>query len=81
LRHAVAVGEIGLVPGIRSFIGTILIIFLVIAYALLATTFASLLLGSSPWWVHLLYFLLTGLLWILPAMLIIKWMAGAKRRS
>ncbi|KKX34533.1 DUF2842 domain-containing protein [Rhizobium sp. LC145] len=63
---------------LRSFIGTILIICLVIFYALAATTFATLLLGTSPWWVHLLYFLLSGLIWILPAMLIIKWMAGPK---
>lgn len=59
---------------LRKLIGTVLIIILVIVYALTATTFASLLLGASPWWVHLLYFLLTGLLWIVPAMLIIKWM-------
>lgn len=69
-----------MVPGVKSFVGTILIIVLVIGYALLATTFASLLLGTSPWWVHLLYFFLTGLLWIVPAMLIIKWMAGRKGR-
>jgi RsiW-degrading membrane proteinase PrsW (M82 family) len=59
---------------LRKLIGTILIIILVVVYALAAVTFASLLLGASPWWVHLLYFLFTGLLWILPAMLIIKWM-------
>lgn len=59
---------------LRKLIGTVLIIILVIVYALAAVTFASLLLGRSPWWVHLLYFLFTGLLWILPAMLIIKWM-------
>ncbi|MBP1882690.1 MULTISPECIES: DUF2842 domain-containing protein [Sinorhizobium] len=59
---------------LRKLIGTILIIILVIVYALAAITFASLLLGTSPWWVHLIYFFLTGLLWILPAMLIIKWM-------
>lgn len=59
---------------LRKLIGTILIIILVVVYALAAVTFASLLLGTSPWWVHLLYFFLTGLLWILPAMLIIKWM-------
>ena len=70
-----------MVPGLKSFIGTILIIVLVVVYALVATTFASLLLGAAPWWVHLLYFLLTGLLWILPAMLIIKWMAGPKPRA
>ena len=65
---------------LRSFIGTILIICLVIVYALVATTVASLLLATSPWWVHFLYFLFTGLLWILPAMLIIKWMAGPVRK-
>lgn len=59
---------------LRKLIGTILIIILVIVYALAAVTFASLLLGASPWWVHLLYFFFTGLLWILPAMLIIRWM-------
>jgi hypothetical protein len=80
LRHRVAGGGKVLVPGVKSFVGTVLIILLVITYALLATTFATLLLGSSPWWVHFLYFLLTGLLWILPAMLIIKWMAGSRPR-
>jgi len=61
---------------LRKFIGTILIICLVLLYAVLATSIASAYLGTSPWWVHFLYFLLSGLLWILPAMLIIKWMAG-----
>ncbi len=70
-----------MVPGVKSFIGTILIIVLVIVYALAATTIASLLLGTAPWWVHFLYFLISGLLWILPAMLIIKWMAGSRRRQ
>ena len=61
---------------LRKFIGTILIICLVLLYAVLATSIASAYLGTSPWWVHFLYFLLSVLLWILPAMLIIKWMAG-----
>lgn len=67
-----------MVPRLRSFVGTILIIVLVITYALAATTVATLTLATSPWWVHLLYFKLSGLLWILPAMLIIKWMAGPR---
>ncbi|CDZ37269.1 Hypothetical protein NGAL_HAMBI1145_37730 [Neorhizobium galegae bv. officinalis] len=75
------IGEDVLVPRLRSFIGTILIIVLVIFYALAATTFATLLLATSPWWVHFLYFLISGLLWILPAMLIIKWMAGPKPKG
>jgi hypothetical protein len=67
-----------LVPRLRSFVGTILIIVLVITYALAATTIATLTLATSPWWVPLLYFALSGLLWILPAMVIIKWMAGPR---
>ncbi len=70
-----------LVPRLRSFIGTILIIFLVIIYALVATTVATLMLATSPWRIHFLYFLISGLLWILPAMLIIKWMAGPKLKK
>lgn len=66
-------------PRLRKLIGTVLIIILVLVYALVATTVASATLGESPWWVHLLYFLFTGLLWILPAMLIIKWMEKPAR--
>ncbi|OAI90057.1 hypothetical protein AYO27_01050 [Rhizobium sp. GHKF11] len=68
-------------PRLRSLIGTIVIICLVVVYALVATAIASAALAQSPWWVHLAYFVLTGILWILPAMLIIKWMAGPKRQG
>jgi RsiW-degrading membrane proteinase PrsW (M82 family) len=67
-------------PRLRKLIGTVLIIILVIVYALVATTVASATLGESPWWIHLIYFLFTGLFWILPAMLIIKWMEKPGRR-
>ena len=59
---------------IRKLIGTIVLIVLVILYAWIATTVAVARLGESGPLVHLTYFLLTGLLWILPAMGIIKWM-------
>jgi hypothetical protein len=65
---------------LRKFIGTILIVVLVICYAWFATTVAVAALGASPWWAHLLYFLLSGLIWILPAMLLIKWMAGPRKQ-
>lgn len=66
-------------PRLRKLIGTVLIIILVVVYALVATTIASATLGDKPWWIHLLYFFFTGLLWILPAMLVIKWMEGRRR--
>jgi len=68
-------------PTLRSFIGTILIILIVSVYALLATTIATATLATAPWWAHLLYFLLTGLLWVVPAMLVIKWMAGPFKKK
>lgn len=64
---------------LRKLIGMIVLIALVVIYALIATTVASYQLAESPWWVHLLYFLVTGLLWVLPAMLIIRWMEKPAR--
>ena len=67
---------------LKKFIGTILIVILVVLYALIATTIATYRLAESPWWVHLLYFLLTGIFWIVPAMIIIRWMEKpAKKRD
>lgn len=65
---------------VKKLIGTILLIVLVVVYALVATTIASARLGSSGPLVHLVYFFLSGLLWILPAMWIIRWMVTEKPR-
>jgi uncharacterized membrane protein len=64
---------------LRKLIGTVAIIVLVLVYAFLATMIASATLGQSHWTIHLLYFFVSGLLWILPAMLIIKWMEKPDR--
>jgi protein-S-isoprenylcysteine O-methyltransferase Ste14 len=59
---------------LRKLIGTVMIIVLVLVYAFLAVLVASATLGKAHWSVHLAYFFVTGLLWVLPAMWIIKWM-------
>jgi len=56
-------------------------VILVIVYALIATTIATLKLADSPWWVHLVYFFFTGLLWVLPAMWLVSWMTGKKKKT
>ncbi|MDP3525982.1 MAG: DUF2842 domain-containing protein [Hoeflea sp.] len=66
---------------LRKFIGTLLIIVLVVVYALVATTIATYQLAESAWYVHLLYFLFTGVLWVVPAMFIIRWMEGPARKK
>ncbi len=63
---------------LKKLIGTVLLIVLVVVYALVAVTIASAKLGESGPVVHLAYFFFTGLLWVLPAMAIIRWMAGPK---
>ena len=59
---------------LKKLIGTFLLVALVVIYALLATMIAVAQLAESGPLVHFAYFLFTGLLWILPAMAIIKWM-------
>ncbi|WP_367714978.1 DUF2842 domain-containing protein [Nitratireductor sp. GISD-1A_MAKvit] len=61
---------------LRKFIGMIALVALVIVYAILSTAIAVAQLAESGAFVHLAYFLLTGLLWIVPAMFIIRWMIG-----
>jgi hypothetical protein len=59
---------------LKKLIGTILLIVLVVVYALVATTVAVARLGESGPLAHLAFFVFTGILWILPAMGIIKWL-------
>lgn len=61
---------------VRKLVGTVLIVLIVIVYAIFATAFASLYLGQSSGWVHLAFFLVSGLLWVAPAALLIRWMEG-----
>jgi hypothetical protein len=59
---------------VRKFVGMLIIVAIVVLYALVATAVAVAFLGESAWYVHLAYFVLTGVLWVAPAMLVIKWM-------
>ena len=64
---------------LKKMIGMIALVALVVVYALVATAIATAKLGQAPWWVHTLYLLLTGLLWVVPAMFIIRWMIRLPR--
>lgn len=68
-------------PRLKSLIGTILLVLLVIVYALVATIVAVAQLAESGPLVHLAYFFLSGLLWVLPAMVIVKWMVKPSPRK
>lgn len=65
---------------LKKLIGTFVLLVLVIVYAVFATAYASLYLGDAPGYVHLLYFLFTGLIWVVPAIFLIRWMEREPRR-
>lgn len=58
----------------KKLVGSLLIVAIAIVYALVATTIAASRLADASGWIHLLYFLITGLFWIVPALFIISWM-------
>ena len=66
---------------LKKLIGTVLLVTLVVMYALVATIVAVAQLSESGPIAHLLFFLISGLLWILPAMVIIKWMLTEPRQK
>ncbi|AZO58077.1 MULTISPECIES: DUF2842 domain-containing protein [unclassified Mesorhizobium] len=59
---------------LKKLIGTILLVALVVIYALIASAIAVTRLAEYGSLAHFLFFLLSGLLWVLPAMGIIKWL-------
>jgi hypothetical protein len=62
-------------PRLRRLIGSILLVALVILYALVASAVAVSRLAEASALTHFLFFLLSGLLWVLPGMLIVSWMS------
>ena len=59
---------------LKKFIGMLILVTLVVLYALIATTVASYRLAESPWYIHLAFFAISGVIWVLPAMAVISWM-------
>jgi hypothetical protein len=59
---------------LRKLIGTVVLVAIVILYALVAMALAVRLLPGTAWWVQLAFFFVGGFLWILPSMLVIRWM-------
>ena len=64
----------GMPVRLKKLIGSVLIIVLAMLYALVATTIAAAKLADASGWVHLIYFLFTGMLWVVPAIFLISWM-------
>lgn len=59
---------------LRKLIGTVLLVAIVILYSLIAMALAVRILPGTAWWVQLAFFFVGGFVWILPSMLVIRWM-------
>lgn len=59
---------------VRKPIGALLLLLFVTFYALVAMTIGAARLPGTPAWVQTVYFAVAGLIWVIPAGLIIKWM-------
>lgn len=64
-----------LTPTIRKIMSIFFLVILVTVYALVAVTIAAAVLSNAPWYAQAMFFMTTGVLWIIPAMIIIKWAA------
>ncbi|MEO1207723.1 MAG: DUF2842 domain-containing protein [Pseudomonadota bacterium] len=61
----------------RKLVGILLMLAFLIVYALLAMVVAmSLEVNTSSKWIELAFYLVAGLIWVIPAGVIIKWMSG-----
>ena len=58
----------------RKLIGTVALLLFLAAYATFAAVIGSGRIALAPQWVQFAFFLTTGLLWVIPAGLLIRWM-------
>ena len=63
-------------PRSRKLFGTIVLLLLLAVYATIAAIIGSGRIARAPQWVQFAFFLTTGLAWVIPAGLLIRWMQG-----
>ncbi|CUB00389.1 MULTISPECIES: DUF2842 domain-containing protein [Pannonibacter] len=69
-------------PSLRKFIGMVLLVIFVVVYALTAMVIGDMTLQQSSNTVRMIYFVIAGLVWVIPAGAIIWWMErGGKKRG
>jgi Protein of unknown function (DUF2842) len=59
---------------VRKLIGSIVLVVFICVYALVAMTIAAAKLPGSSWLTQLVYFVVAGTIWVLPAAVLIAWM-------
>ncbi|WP_235981905.1 DUF2842 domain-containing protein [Methylobrevis albus] len=65
----------------RSFVGAVLLTVLVVIYPLIVMGFAAMPMAGATKTTQLVFYVVAGLAWVLPAGLIISWMARGRRKQ
>jgi hypothetical protein len=65
----------------RKLVGTVLMLLFVVVYALVVTALAAPVLTSASKAVEAIFYVVAGLAWAPPLMLMIKWMEGGRDES
>ena len=63
----------------RKIIGTVLLVAFVTFYALAAMTVAAAKLPGTSGWVQLVFYVVAGLVWVIPAGVLVAWMQRPDR--
>ncbi|SNY93112.1 Protein of unknown function [Cohaesibacter sp. ES.047] len=58
----------------RKFFGMIALVSLIVFYAAIGMTLGAVVVARAEPWMQILFFIVTGALWVIPAGLIIRWM-------
>ena len=66
-------------PSWRQGAGMALILLLIAGWAVLVVSAAPLI-ASAPRWVHVIYYLVAGVVWILPLKPLLRWMETGRWR-
>ena len=64
---------------LRKFVGSIVLVLFISLYALTAMTVAAAKLPGTSGWTQLVYFLVAGLLWVVPSLPLVAWMQRPDR--
>lgn len=64
---------------LRKLLGSVVLVAFVSVYALTAMTLAAAKLPGASGWVQLVFFVVAGLLWVVPAVPLVAWMQKPDR--
>ena len=59
---------------LRRFVGSIALVVFLLIYVFFAMAIGDVIVATKSGWVQFAYFVVAGLLWVLPAGILVKWM-------